>query len=445
MRHSTALLAVVVLSVLQAAADPVPITGLPIAPVWSGHSVGFALFTAPPRQFVAFYDTDRHMTVAQRDLDSPDWTFARLPEQLGWDSHNSIVLTRDADGHLHLAGNMHVHPLRYFRTGRPDDITSLVRVPAMVGALEDRVTYPQFLTGPDDALIFTYRDGGSGRGNQIYNQYDTATRTWSRLLDTPLTDGEGKRNAYFDGPHRGPDGRYHLCWVWRDTPDCATNHSLSYARSPDLRHWERSDGTPLALPITLATGEIVDPVPPGGGLINGNARLGFDDEHRPILSYHKFDENGHTQIYNARLEHGVWIQRQASAWDYRWEFSGGGTIHFEIGVQPVRVVAGRLEQAYRHAKAGGGRWLLDSGSLAVVDTQPAAPPLQPAALRKVQSDFPGMRVHWRADSGSAETPGHTYQLRWESLGPNRDKPRDPPWPAPSPLTLHRFATTPAED
>src|SRR5690606_21597784 len=102
-----------------------------------------------------------------------------------------------------------------------------------------------------------------------------------------------------DGPHRGPDGRYHMCWVWRDTPDCATNHSLSYAVSADLVNWERSDGTPIPLPITFATGEIVDPVPPGGGLINGNARLGFDGEGRPVISYHKHDDNGHTNIFAA--------------------------------------------------------------------------------------------------------------------------------------------------
>lgn len=414
--------------------------GAPIAKAWSGHSVGFALLTAPPWQFAAFYDADREMTVAQRRLDSAEWTLVRLPERLGWDSHNSIVLARDASGRLHLAGNMHNDPLRYYRTEAADDVTTFARVQEMTGEREARVTYPQFLTGPGGAFLFTYRDGGSGRGDQLYNRYDLETQTWSRLLDTPLTDGEGARNAYFDGPRLGPDGRYHLCWVWRDTPDCATNHSLSYARSADLVRWERSDGAPLALPITLAASEIVDPVPPGGGLINGNARLGFDAEHRPIVSYHKHDENGHTQIYNARLEDGGWVIRQASDWQYRWEFSGGGTIPFEIRVQPVRTAREGLVQAYSHAHEGSGRWVLDPADLSVIETLPPEPPIQPAALRRPRSDFPGMAVRWTSDSGRAEAPGVRYFLRWESLGVNRDRPRDPPLPAPSLLEVHRFET-----
>ncbi len=47
---------------------------------------------------------------------------------------------------------------------------------------------PPFAVGE---LIFMYRDGSSGSGNHIFNKYSTSTGTWSRLLGTPLTDGEG--------------------------------------------------------------------------------------------------------------------------------------------------------------------------------------------------------------------------------------------------------------
>ena len=129
-------------------------------------------------------------------------------------------------------------------------------------------------------------------------------RTWKRLLDKPLTDGEGERNAYFDGPVQGPDGWFHLAWVWRESPDAATNHDLSYARSKDLRHWENAAGKPLTLPIRMTDGVIVDPVPQNGGMINGNTRVGFDDKGRVTISYHKHDAAGNTQPWNARLENG---------------------------------------------------------------------------------------------------------------------------------------------
>jgi hypothetical protein len=242
--------------------------------VWSGHPVGFSLLTQGDRQFAAYYDAERHMTVASRKLDEKDWHRVRLPEVLNWDSHNSVTLAVDSAGCLHLSGNMHVRPLVYFRTAKALDIDSFERAP-MTGARENRVTYPAFLNGPSGELIFTYRDGSSGNGDQVYNVYDTTQRTWRRLLDTSLCTGNGKMNAYLSGPARGPDGLFHLCWVWRDTPDCATNHDLSYARSRDMIHWENAAGEALELPITLESrGVVVDPVPPGGGVINGNTKLG---------------------------------------------------------------------------------------------------------------------------------------------------------------------------
>ncbi|MCD6304492.1 MAG: BNR repeat-containing protein, partial [Planctomycetes bacterium] len=276
---------------------------LDVSPVWPGQPVGFCLLTVGRRQFAAFYDDQRRMTVAARTIDSRSWRFVRLPERLGWDSHNYVTMTADKEGYLHLAGNMHCTALKYYRTRRPWDIATFQRVEKMVGPRERRCTYPRFFRGPGGRLIFTYRDGSSGNGDQVYNVYQPKTRTWRRLLDTPLTAGRGKMNAYLRGPVAGPDGWWHVCWVWRDTPDCKTNHDLSYARSRDLVHWRTAAGEPVELPMTIKTpGLIVDPVPPGGGIINGNTAIGFDAAGRVIVSYHKFDEAGKTQLYNARLE-----------------------------------------------------------------------------------------------------------------------------------------------
>lgn len=393
-----------------------------IAPVWSGHPVHFDLLTEGNRQYVAFYDDQRRMTVAARTLDSTRWDFVRLPAQLGWDSHNSVVMALDRDGYLHLSGNMHVVPLVYFRTTRPYDIHSFERVPAMVGRNEQRCTYPRFLRGPRGDLLFTYRDGRSGSGDQIWNIYDERTRAWRRLMDAPLTDGQGRMNAYLSGPVAGPDGFFHMVWTWRDTPDCATNHDLSYARSRDLVHWESSAGKPFTLPIRLETAEIIDPVPVHGGMINGNTRIGFDDRRRVVVTYHKFDARGNTQIYNARLENGRWRIYQTSDWSYRWDFQGGGSIPFEITHGALRGT--RLE--YDHVKYGAGAWQLDPAKLKPVRTTPRQ-------RQAPESTVAGMRVN-RVEKGR-------FALRWETLGPNRDRPRQGPPPPPSMLQL--IVTAPA--
>jgi hypothetical protein len=436
-----ALAACVAASTLSARAEPASATVeqvIEVAPVWSGHPVRFALLTHPPHQYVAFYDAERQMTVGSRRLDSDAWKLVRLPSRVGWDSHNYLTMALDDGGHLHLAGNMHCVPLVYFRTTAPHDVTTLRRVEAMVGRNERRCTYPRFLHNPEGELVFTYRDGSSGNGDQIWNVYDRGTTTWRRLLDEPLFSGRGKMNAYFVGPVQDGDGVYHVCWVWRDTPDCATNHDLCYARSRDLVEWQTSDGRPLDLPITIDNAEIVDPVPAGGGMINGNTKVGFDTRGRPILSYHKFDAQGKTQLYNARREADGWTIYQTSDWDYRWAFQGGGTIRFEIGLGPVTVEpGGSLIQAYRHAKHGSGRWKLDEKTLQPTGPAPPRPRL-PAQLRKLQSDRPGMGVRTASDLGESGEAGARYLLRWETLPSNRDRPRPGDPPPPSMLRLYKL-------
>ncbi len=415
---------------VSAADSPRIVAESEVDKVWSGHVVGFSLLTHPPYQFAAYYDAERNMTVARRTLDANEWQRIHLPEQLKWDSHNSVTLAIDSTDCIHVSGNMHVKPLVYFRSGKPLDIASLERA-TMTGEREDRCTYPSFIKGPGGRLVFTYRDGQSGKGDQIYNIYDETSRKWRRLLDKPLTSGEGKMNAYFNGPILGPDDRYHLCWVWRNHFGCESNHDLCYARSSDLVHWETSAGKPLPLPITLAAAEIVDPVPAGGGMINGNTKLGFDSQKRPVISYHKYDAAGNTQIFNARCEDGAWKLHQASDWNYRWDFSGGGTITFEIGLSGVKPCgSGKLKQTYTHAKNGAGGWILDETNLKPVELIPF-PKEYPEEMSQLHGTFPGLAVRRTTDLGESGEAGVTYVMQWETLGANRDKPREAPFPEPS--------------
>lgn len=407
-----------------------------IGPAWSGIPVSFALITRWDHQFVAYYDDQRRLTVAARTFDRRTWNVVRLPEQIGWDSHNYIAMAVDDDGCIHISANMHVVPLIYFRSKHPCDIHSLQRE-SMIGRDETKCTYPRFFRGPRKELLFTYRSGVSGNGEQIYNVYDHASRSWQRLLDRPLTSGQGKMNAYIHGPVLGPDGFYHICWVWRDQKGCEFNHDLCYARSRDLIRWETSAGKPLELPITAQTAEVVDPVPVRGGLINGNHRVGFDSQRRLIISYQKSDEHGNTQIYAARFVDGRWTTHQTSTWDYRWEFTGGGSIEYDIQFGPVQVDRqGRLCQSYRHIKYGAGTWILDEQTLKVAG-QAQDRLERPAEIEVAQSDTPGMKVRWCVGSGRSPQDDLRYMLRWETLDSNRDKPRDPV-PPPSMLKLYTF-------
>jgi hypothetical protein len=436
---------------LRAAAAPAS-DGILLDRVWSGHPVPFALLIERGYQFIAYYDAERRIVVAGRRLSTEPsaahdaWTRVRpdgrpVPKRdhpsnaVGWDSHNSLQLALDRDGNLHLSGNMHADPLVYYRTRVPFDLATLERLDRMTGDREDKTTYPNFFQNTAGDLLFRYRDGGSGNGSDYYNIYDSTQRTWNRFLDTPLHDGEGERNAYATTPLMGPDGRFHMVWVWRETPDAATNHTLSYARSRDLLHWETSAGQPIVRPITLAKSDIVDAAKPGGGLINMVRDLGFDAQGRPLVSYHRYDARGNSQAYVARPNTtGGWEVRQLSNWNFRWAFSGGGAIPGEVHLgRPAPQKDGTVLVDYTTKAAGSGRWKLNSETLAVIAKLPPVPSVIPASLRTVRSTFPGLSVQFL----TRHSDGRTWVLRWETQGKNRDKPHATT-PPPSELRLYEF-------
>ncbi|MBL7968514.1 MAG: BNR repeat-containing protein [Prolixibacteraceae bacterium] len=416
--------------------------------VWAGHPVGFSLLTRGNRQYIAYYNANRNMVVGQRNLGDPKFELTILPATsretsggtstvLGWDSHNSVTLGMDPDGYIHLAGNMHVHPITYFRSAKPNDISTLKQEMSMVGTNENRCTYPHFMNTREGELIFHYRDGASGSGNEIYNLFNSKTLKWQRLLDTPLTDGLGQMNAYQTQPTLLEDNWYHVYWVWRDTPDCSTNHDLSYIKSPDLKNWFNAFGEPVKLPVTPDNkAVIVDPIPVKGGIINLAASLCFDNTGKPIFAYHKYDQAGNLQFYTARPSGKKWEIRQLTNWDYRWEFSGNGSINNEVRVGAFKNRGdGYYELGYGHIKYGSGTFLLNEKM--EICGQVRKPSL-PSAISKLEGTFAGLQVRTSSDLGKTENDKIRYMLKWETLPANRDQARPEPWPEASQLYLFKL-------
>ena len=416
--------------------------------VWAGHPVGLSLYTNGNSQYIAYYNSNRNTVVGQRDLSDENFSLHILPATyretsggtssvVGWDSHNSLTLGIDKEGFIHLSCNMHVNPITYFKSEKPHDISTLKQEMEMVGSNEKRCTYPHFMLSKERELIFHYRDGGSGNGNEIYNIYSTEEKKLSRMLDVPLTDGQGLMNAYQTQPTVMSDGWYHVYWVWRDTPDCSTNHDLSYIKSPDLKKWYNAFGEPIELPATLdKKSVIVDPIPVNGGIINLAAILCLDENNKPHFAYHKYDEVGNLQFYTSHIIDGKWVAKQVTNWDYRWEFSGNGSINNDVRLKEfTRRVDGNYEIGYWHIKYGSGTILLDENFDKIGSV------LKPELLNeklKPEGSFPGLLTRTSNDLGSSNEENMRYQLKWETINANRDKPREKPWPDPSQLYLYKL-------
>lgn len=405
----------------------------------SDFPVNFALFTKGEQQFVAYYDTAHVMTLASRKLGEQKWEYVKLDTKVPWDSHNYISMYIDDSGFIHIVGNMHSDSLKYFKSSKPLDIHSMQSVHRMTGREEDITTYPEFMRGPGNELIFHYRYGRSGNGYEIYNILNTETQTWTRLLDRPLIDGEGKMNAYMQGPVLGPDNYYHLIWVWRDTPDCSTNHTLSYAKSKDLLRWESIRGEAIFSPLTIRdTTVVVDNTPIKGGLINIGIKLGFDIDKRPVIGYHKYDSVGNTQLFLTRYENNNWKKVQQTSWNYRWDFSGWGTIVNELLIDsPISEENGSLRFGYHRMDIGSGQVITEESTLKPLKEGPYQKEY-PDEIEDVRSSYDGMLVYKIKDAGMAYATFHKYILRWEALSPNRDQKREGVLPPPSMLQVYEL-------
>lgn len=434
-----------------------------VAPIWSAHKIGRPdLITRGEFQYIAYYDKDRYLTIARRKLHTENWSFHLFPVRMGWatGSHAKLTLVIDRDGYIHLSsyrrslleGPSEPPASIYYRSVRPYEINEFER---LVMISEDEApAYPTFISGPGNALYFTYRQGISGRGDQIFNIYNSDTRTWERLYDTPLFDGRGRMNAY-GGPGLGPDGIWHATWVWRHTPCNSTNHFVSYARSRDMQNWETIDGSPITLPITSDTeGVVVDPAGPGEGISNmTSGGLGRDSKGRIIRTYHKFDENNKSQVYNARFENGKWNIVKATNWNFRWNYEGTGALPSVVRVGNVSTgEEGKLKLVVWSQNYGDELIILDEKTLKPLERKPAEEkPSWMKALMLPELDFMveanpdllreggPMEITLIGDKGQPSEKGVRYILRWENAGTNRDRPVPEPWPEPTTLRVYKVS------
>lgn len=388
--------------------------------VWAANGVGFDIKTLGDKQFVAYFDRSRMMTVASRDIGSDEWAKQILPNQLMWDSHNSVKLGIDEMGYIHVSGNMHVHPLAYFRSTKPYDVHSMVQVNEMVGKDEDSVTYPNFFHDKWGSLFYSYRAGTCGNGNIMVNRYLPGEGRWERFLGESLFYGieENDDRAAYHHWVKDSKGDFHFAWIWRWTPDVETSHQICYAKTPDLKNWKNAAGEPVSLPFRPDDERvIVDGTPSRGGMHNSRYRLILTDEDEPIIGYVKYDENGMTQLYLAGFRDGEWISRKISDWDFRWEFIKGGAFMTIGGSFRFAGISGDglLAIDWATEKGESGRYTIDPETLEHSDKPARIIPRYPVDLGNRMGTDPQMSVRLAYDKGGAHMDGSRYVLKWETL------------------------------
>ncbi|MCD8101149.1 MAG: BNR repeat-containing protein [Alistipes sp.] len=334
----------------------------PVGDGWAGNSVNTVVFRKNSvdshengTQFTAYYDPEGRMVIACREAGSPVWTVhpTRYTGNV-LDAHNSISIAADSEGYLHVSWDHHGNPLNYARSVAPFSPRLGDREP-MTGCNEDNITYPEFFR-MGSHLIFMYRDGRSGQGNLVMNRYDTRTREWTQLHDL-LIDGQGERNAYWQAC-TDSHGTLHLSWVWRESPDVASNHDLCYARSRDGGiSWERSDGTRYDLPITASTAEYACLVPQGSELINQTS-MTADKHGNPYIATYWRDAGSPVPQYRiVYVSEGRWKAADTGFRSEPFTLSGTGTKSIPISRPQIMAAddttGTKLYMLFRDEERGG--------------------------------------------------------------------------------------------
>lgn len=387
--------------------------------VWVANKVSFDLHTIGNKQFVAYYNKYRMMTLASRELGSENWEKKVLPNKLHWDSHNYVVLAFDKEGHIHVSGNMHVDPLVYFKSEKPYDIHSVKAVTTMTGENENRVTYPKFFHDKNDNLFYSYRTGGSGNGNVWVNRYDVEDEKWEQYLTEGLFKGiigDTTRSAYHN-LSRGPDGNFHYIWMWRWTPEVETCHQLCYAKTSDFKNWKNAQGESISLPFTPDNKKlIVDDVPSKGGLHNSKYRMTFLKDGSPIIGYIKYDAQGLTQLYLSRFEQGAWLSKTISNWNFRWKFIGGGDKMTKgASFDFVKLTeAGNMVIDWSTEKGETGTYVIDANTFEPSDEQVSIKPKYSFKTHQRITNDPSLSVNIQDGKSNSKTKGTKYVLKWES-------------------------------
>lgn len=260
----------------------------------------------------------------------------------GSDPHRFYTIAADAQGYIHVVGDMHSSAhVKHWVSKKPEDISEFIFTSDLGGDKRPQgfnVTYPHLFRSPDGVLYHSIRCANPVWGIGL-SVLDAKTQTWSMLgADVPASDlgikrakkaagkpmtawednGEGGHFTYTQ-PHAvirwDKNKRLHLAFglLNENTPSAKGAHCGScvlYSYSDDGgKTFHRGDGSNIALPMRAEAGphqaDVVysrhEGPPPWVGLMPG---LSIDGKNRPVVKALDHKTGWHTMV----LENGKWSE-----------------------------------------------------------------------------------------------------------------------------------------
>ncbi|TCO09862.1 BNR-4 repeat-containing protein [Natronoflexus pectinivorans] len=286
-----------------------------------------AIMTYNGYQYVTYWNRAARVCLARKQLPDGEWEVIEFTDHTVSlsrvaDNHYTISMgICENDGTIHLSYDHHNTELRYKRSvpglaNNPDEhlwneASFGPRINYLIsGNPVGNVTYPRFLSKPNGDLLFECRIGWSGSGDSFLWEYSGESGTWTYIGEY-LHGTTSDENAYINGINYDPNGRLHVSWIWRRTPDPRTNHDVYYAYSDDDgRTWYNAQGTQIGTvntnPVTLTSpGTKIWDIGTNRGLINQESQAVDSKGRIHILQSYMPDHlPNNNDFWGARINHG---------------------------------------------------------------------------------------------------------------------------------------------
>ncbi len=258
--------------------------------------------------------------------------------------HICPVIGVDKKGYIHIAGDMHNDGWKYFRTNKPEDISSWTRRYDLPGV---SVTYPNFFYDKNREMYICFRhrkDDGTG-GNQRVGlmKYNAENSTFTMLGGVSYTEKDGAATStktmgwangfgangcwyikpghrvYFDANNRmhfitavvnvcldmfGKNESYNADVM---KGGYESNTHILYAYSDDLgATWHKIDGSLItSLPLNVNNATIALDRTAKHDIVGGECELGAFDTNHPIVSYQLTSDGSKHSI---RWDGNAWVE-----------------------------------------------------------------------------------------------------------------------------------------
>jgi len=247
------------------------------------------IITVGTKTHVAWLDSEQgKFLVRIRTLDRNHSSWSRsYTVGEAYDNHGGPSLTYDSKGYIHIVYYPHHHPFRYRRSIRPNDASQWTEAKQF----GKRCTYPSIVCLPDDTLLLSCRESTSKKW--LLNLYrKEPNKDWQgpvSLFHGNTPSGYCRWQAALA---LGLDGKtVHMSFMIYEGSPKGIGYAVCYLQSPDGGiTWQKSDGTPISLPATPDTVEIVvGATKPLGPANYRPGNIAIDPEGNPWQIYSRQD------------------------------------------------------------------------------------------------------------------------------------------------------------